>query len=152
MEAPLDAVVHGLKYEGRRDLAPALGRLVARQTTPGLVAPVIAVPLHPTRRRERGYNQAELLARSAAVGWSLLAVTGVLERARATRPQARLPEADRAANLDGAFRVREPAWVRGRSWVLVDDVMTTGSTVLAAGEALLEAGARRVVPVALALA
>jgi ComF family protein len=125
MEEPLDAIVHGFKYEGRDDVARALARiLVAR--IPVLDADgVTAVPLHRTRRRERGYNQAALLGREAAIRWGIPWVPDLLERARATRPQARLAETDRAANVAFAFRPIQPGWVQGRTWVLIDDVVTT---------------------------
>ncbi len=153
MEPPLDALVHGLKYHGRRDLARPLGRILADRVDPGLAgACLTAVPLHRTRLRARGYNQAGLLAGAAAPRWGCPPVPDALRRPRATRAQARLPESSRAGNVAGAFECREGAWIAGRSWVLVDDVATTGSTLLAAARALEAAGAARVVPVALALA
>jgi ComF family protein len=152
MEPPLDAVIHAFKYEGRADLAPALGRLLAGRVEGLGEALVIAVPLHRSRRRERGYNQAQLLAEEAARRWGLPLSAEVMRRRRATDVQARLPESRRGRNVAGAFEVLEPAWVLGRSWVLVDDVTTTGCTLLEAAGALRAAGARRVLPVALALA
>lgn len=153
MEPPLDAVVHGLKYGGRDDLARPLGRLLAARVpapVPGALA--AAVPLHPRRLRERGYNQAGLLARWAGLRWGAPAVDTVLARRVATRPQARLPESRRRENVRDAFTVPRPAVVVGRSFVLVDDVVTTGSTLMEAARALYDAGAARVVPVALAMA
>ncbi len=155
MEPPLDAVIHAFKYRDRSDLAPALGRLLAaRVPLPGPAPPagVLGVPLHRTRLRARGYDQAGLLARAAAVRWGVPPMTGLLVRSRGTRAQARLAEADRAANVASAFRAPHPSWAAGRDWVLVDDVVTTGATIQSAAGALREAGARRVVPVALALA
>ncbi len=152
MEPPLDAVIHAFKYGGRRDLARALGRVTSVVRPPAGEATVVGVPPHRTRRRERGYDQAGLLARAVAVRWGFLPGPAVLERQRATRPQARLSEAERAANLAGAFRLREPGWARSRSWILVDDVATTGSTLLEAGQTLLAGGARRVIGVTLAVA
>jgi len=153
MEPPLDALVHALKYRGRSDLARPLGRLLARRVSfEAPAAAVAAVPLHRTRLRARGYNQAGLLARAAAPGWACPPVPDVLVRCRATRAQARLAESRRAANVAGAFGVREADWITGRTWILVDDVVTTGSTLLAAARALEAAGAARVIPAALALA
>jgi ComF family protein len=153
MEPPLDAVVHGLKYGGRDDLARPLGRLLAaRINVPALQALAVAVPLHPRRFRERGYNQAALLARSAGVRWGAPFVDGMLVRRTATRPQARLPESERRENVRGVFTVPRSAVVAGRSFVLVDDVITTGSTIMEASRALYEAEAARVIPVALAMA
>lgn len=152
MEPPLDAVVHALKYGGRDDLARPLGRLLAAGIgDPPSGALAVPVPLHPRRLRERGYNQALLLARAAGVRWGAPAAVVVM-RTTATPPQARLPESRRRENVRGAFAVPEPAVVRGRFFVLVDDVVTTGSTLVEAAQALYGAGASRVVPVALAMA
>ncbi len=152
MEAPLDGIIHAFKYDARDDLGRALARLLIVRVESPAAQGVTAVPLHRTRLRERGYNQAALLGRAAAATWGIPWVPDLLERGRATRPQARLAEKKRAANVADAFRAVQPGWVQGRDWVLVDDVCTTGATLLAAARVLTAAGARRVVPVALALA
>ena len=152
MEEPLDAVVHAFKYGGRDDLARPLGRLLSERIETPRADLVVPVPLHRTRRRERGYNQAGLLARVAAPERCAPSVEGLLVRNRATRAQARLAEEDREANVTGAFSVREPTWVAGRIIILLDDVATTGSTLLAAASELEAAGADRVIPVVVALA
>jgi ComF family protein len=140
------ALVHAFKFEDAPELAETLAALAAdspafaERPRPDLVC---AVPLHPVRRRERGYDQAALLAR--ALGARLGVVdAAALERVRATRQQAKLSRAERAANVRGAFRVTRAAWVRGRSVAVVDDVVTTGATAFACATELLEAGARRV--------
>jgi ComF family protein len=151
MEPPLDALIHALKYGNRPDLALPLGRLLASRVHlegDGLVA----VPLHRTRRRERGYNQAGLLAEAAGRVWGVPVIEGLLVRSRSTAAQARLRRSERSRNVGSAFRVAVPSWARGRSFVLLDDVGTSGSTLGAAAGPLLEAGAKRVVPVTLALA
>jgi len=143
-------VVHALKYQGRvglaAGLAPELARVVPPAPRPDLV---MAVPLHSARRRERGYNQAGLLAETLAGEIGVPLLDGAIERVRDTRPQARLDPRARRANVAGAFRVRRPRWLEGRSILLVDDVITTGATFEACLAALERAGAR---PAGVALA
>jgi ComF family protein len=136
-------VVHALKYEGRRGLAAGLAAEVARVAPPAPRADlVVAVPLHPARRRERGYNQAGLLAEALAERIGVPMLERAVERVRDTRPQARLDPRSRRANVAGAFRVRHPGRLEGRSILLVDDVITTGATFEACLSALARAGAR----------
>ena len=145
-DGPVRTLVHALKFGDAPGLA---GPLVARAwegpgfagcARPDLVVPV---PLHPVRRRERGYDQAARLARAFAAHAGAPDVSA-LARTRATRQQARLGARERAANVRGAFAVARPGLVRGRSIALVDDVATTGATLAAAAGALRDAGARRV--------
>jgi ComF family protein len=146
-EGVLRTAVHELKYRGRRRLAPRLARALADEPA---VRPLLAegallvpVPLHARRLRARGFNQSALLARglSARTG---LRVAEVLRRRRDTTPQTGLSAARRRANVRAAFVVRRPAWVRGRTVILVDDVQTTGATALSCAHALLGAGAAEV--------
>ena len=143
---PLRAVVHAFKFGGAEELAFALAE--AAWASPGyrdVPRPdlIVPVPLHRLRRRERGYDQARVLALAFATRAGAPAVP-VLSRTRATRQQARLPASARRANVAGAFVAPEPALVRGRRLALVDDVVTTGTTMTEAAQALLAAGARKV--------
>ena len=145
-----EQVVHALKFGGRPALARGLGSELARGVAHlAAVDAVTEVPLHRARQRERGYNQAELLAASLARSLMVPHATRVLERTRATKAQARLGANERRKNLAGAFRVARPEWARGRNIVVVDDVITSGATLEACLAALTEAGAR---PVAVTLA
>jgi ComF family protein len=138
-------LVHALKYGERPGLADALaGRLAS--ALPGALALdlVTAVPLHGARRRERGYNQAWLLARGMAGSLGVPALEDVLVRVRATLPQAGLDPRRRRRNLAGAFQVPEPQRLRGRRVLVVDDVLTTGATLDACLGGLADAGARPV--------
>ncbi len=145
--------LHALKYDGERRLAPPLGAAIARRwARAGAGGEVLVpVPASPDRVRERGYDQAALLADEA--GRRLrLPVARALERTRATTAQFDLDRVGRASNLDGAFRVaaaRRPE-VGGRWVVLVDDVATTGATRAACADALLQAGAAAVSAVTVA--
>jgi ComF family protein len=136
-------VVHALKYGERPGLARRLGAELGRVVPPGVRHDLVAeVPLHRVRERERGYNQAGLLAEALSEAIGVPRLAGALERRRATRPQARLDARARRSNLARAFAVPRRGWIDGRSVLLVDDVMTTGATLEAALDALTAAGAR----------
>lgn len=147
---PLDRLLVALKFQGFLPAAEALGAplgtLLTEAIRTGALTPpeaLVPVPLGPTRLATRGYNQAERLARGAA-RTSGVPVRGTwLSRRRETPPQSELDLAARAHNLDHAFAA-DPA-VRGRRVALVDDVMTSGSTLAAAASALRAAGAESVI-------
>jgi ComF family protein len=139
------SALHDLKYSGERRLAEPLGRAVARRWARiGSGAEVVVpVPIHADRERRRGYDQAALIATVAARELGL-PVARALERVRATTAQFELGRDERASNVQGAFRIRDDAaWrtVRGRWVLLVDDVVTTGATLSACGQALVDGGA-----------
>lgn len=144
--------LHALKYDGERRLAPPLGAALARRWERAGVGgdAFVPVPASPDRVRERGYDQAGLLASEA--GRRLrLPVLRALERTRATTAQFDLDRAGRATNLGGAFGVADGGVpVAGRWLVLVDDVVTTGATLSACAATLLEAGALAVSAIAVA--
>lgn len=137
-----------LKYDHRTALAAPLAGLLAEALARTGVPPadgIVPVPLHWTRRLERGFNQSELLAARLARHLGV-PVVPALRRLRPTRAQARLGAGARAQNVAGAFRARTGA-LPGPALLLVDDVCTTGGTLVACAEALLSAGARRVTAV-----
>ena len=145
--------LHRLKY--KRDVAlgealaqPMIHSLQAQAWPIDLVAPV---PLGLARLAERGYNQAALLARPIALFLGLAYCPVIVQRARETRSQVGLSAAARRENVSGAFRAL-PERVRGKRILIIDDVTTTGSTLDACAQALMEAGADRVYGMTLARA
>jgi ComF family protein len=144
---PVRAALHALKYDGEQRLARPLGAaLAARWRRAGVGGELLVpVPLHPDRRRERGFNQAALLALATGHPLSLPVVEG-LARAHATDAQFGLGRHARSQNVGRAFGVTAAgrAAIAGRWVVLVDDVVTTGATLAACAEALTAAGAAAV--------
>jgi ComF family protein len=145
--------LHALKYAGEQRLAGPVGRAVAaRWRVAGAGGDLLVpVPVHAARRRERGYDQAELIAAVAADDLGL-SWRPALVRSRATVAQYRLDRRHRARNVHDAFQLRAGAApaVAGRWVVLVDDIVTTGATLVACAEALLAVGAAAVSAVTVA--
>ena len=150
-EGPIESAVHRFKYEGWRRLAAPLAQLMAeRLAVEGVAARLlVAVPLHPERRRLRGYNQSELLARELSKLLALGSPPGVLVRTRATPPQVGHDRKRRFENVAGAFTWRGARW-NGEAVLLIDDVATTGATLDACANALRAAGSGPVTGVSLA--
>lgn len=141
------SLVHSFKFRGRRDAARTAGDWMGRAlpALPELGTPdaLIPMPLHARRRRERGYNQAQLIA----LGLSEHAgapVEELLVRRRETRPLWALRREDRHAALSGAFACPQPELVAGRRFWVVDDICTSGASLEACAEALIAAGAASV--------
>jgi len=154
-----------LKFHKRERLGKRLGELLVEVWTGveelgALDSPVLVpVPLHSSRQRERGFNQAHLLAEGLKRRLARVQGTGnpeiaprCLWRTRATVPQSGLSLTARRENVRGVFDVSMPGIIRGRVAVLIDDVMTTGATLSACAAALKQAGAQRVLGLTLARA
>ena len=146
----LQSCIHDLKFRGALHIAEGLGELmawlVASDGRYGRIDGVVAVPLHPNRERERGYNQAEALARVIGRHLRKRVFQPVL-RVEETSPQAKLAWEERRVNVRRAFAIPVPAAVAGMRLLLVDDVYTTGSTLGAMALALRRAGCRACVAV-----
>ena len=145
-DGPIRKAIHALKFNGRREIAMPLAVLLHRHATglEGFLAGIDAVvplPLHPRRLRERGYNQAEALAAPFAALAGLPLERSLLIRSRETAPQVGLDRNARRANVQDAFAVSEPARAVGRSFMILDDVMTTGATLNSAAHAIRGVGA-----------
>lgn len=146
LHPPADRIVHQIKYRGWHSLAPIMAAAMARVLLPDAMRTcdvVQAVPTTRSRVRERGYNQAGLIASSYAEQTRRMHVNW-LERAPASSSQTTLQPAKRAANVAGAFRLCDRHSAAGRDFLLVDDVLTTGATVSECAETLAGAGAASV--------
>ena len=147
-------LIHQFKYNRQVHLRHLLGRMMAegfRDARLGELRPdaIVPVPLHPTRKREREFNQAEVLALLAGRRLGL-PVEDCLRRTRYTLTQTHFHREERFGNLQGAFALRRGARVEGKVIALVDDVLTTGSTADACARVLREAGASAVIVITVA--
>lgn len=138
-------IVHQMKYNGVYALAEPLGNLMAEcwPRWEARVDLILAIPLHPKRQRSRGYNQSDLLTEQLCARVDIPSGSRALKRTRDTRPQVDLNPTERLENVADAFWA-DAHDVAGKRVVMIDDVCTTGSTLMEAGKALLAAGAKSV--------
>jgi competence protein ComFC len=141
-------VIHRYKYQGAVWFEPFLAELFTRQAGPELEGDnwdlIVPVPLHPVKKREREFNQAERLARALGKVTGLPVEGGLLQRTLPTRTQTQLSRSERAANVAKAFTFRSGAQLDGERIVLVDDVFTTGATTNACAKLLRRNGSGEV--------
>lgn len=147
----IQSIIQQLKYHYWTSLREILGEVLA-PVLPGLAdqtSALVPVPLHQRRQRERGFNQSQLIAEalSAPTDWP---IASVLQRHRYTTPQASLSGTQRQSNLTGAFRIARGVAKIPNSVILVDDVITTGSTITECASVLRQHGVKRIAAVALA--
>jgi len=146
-DSPRKELIGELKYHHKPSLAKILGREmgVILNSDPILKTSdiIIPIPLHPARKRERGYNQAELLAEEIS-RFTHIPFSDCLERVKNTKAQVTLSERERLENVKGAFKLKKGVDISGKRVILVDDVFTTGATLNAAALSLLEGGAEEV--------
>jgi ComF family protein len=158
------AAIHALRYDRIHPAARRLGAMLAdaiAQLAPEAPSDllVIPVPLHRTKHKQRGFNQARTLAKCAIDAlskshpdWHLTLAPTTLMRLRLTESQAGLTPRQRRQNVRGAFKVSDPSAVRGKNILLVDDILTTGATARSAAQSLIKAGATAVFVATLARA
>ena len=148
-------LIHKLKYEGRADIGTELGRCYGdelKHSVFNAIDMVMAVPLHPVKERQRGYNQSEVIAAGICERLCKPLITGNLIRQVFTETQTRKSRFERFMNMEGKFTVRDRAQIQGKHILLVDDVITTGSTLEACAQVLLNAGCAAVSVLSLGVA
>lgn len=151
----LDAI-HLFKYNSKIEVGGILGEMMAQYDYDSLNigdnSLLIPVPLHPLRLKNRGFNQALILAKHVARKFSLPLDFATLKRSVDTKPQVNLGRSERLKSIKGAFEVSNEQKIRGEKILLVDDVYTTGSTVKECTRVLIEKGAKEVSVLTLARA
>ncbi|MFR9634609.1 MAG: ComF family protein, partial [Rikenellaceae bacterium] len=132
------ALIHEMKYSGYANHAERLGEwlgyVLRGSELYSQVDVVIAIPLHPLRHMARGYNQSDLIARGCAKSMGVESLHGVVRRRRLNRPQVKIDRNARWDNVEDLFRVNNVERLRGRNILLVDDVFTTGATILSCAD------------------
>lgn len=129
-------LIHQLKYQGRKDAGLFLGKLLGHALTKWIDDPpdcIIPIPLHPSKLRRRGFNQSQILSEGIADVLNIDICNEVLKRVKYTQTQTRRKRYDRWKNVEGIFKCSHTEKIRNRHVLLVDDVITTGATMEAAG-------------------
>jgi ComF family protein len=149
-------LIHNLKYKGIMEVGFELGRIygIALNSSDFIqdIDMIIPVPLHPAKKRMRGFNQSELISRGIADATELSVENMVLERITVSATQTKRSRYERWTNVEGIFSVRDPQMIAGKHVLLVDDVITTGSTIESCTNELLKTKGVKVSVVALAFA
>lgn len=157
-EGTLAEAIHLFKYRGRKGLARPLGKIMVQYLSsnsslfPTASLKIIPVPLHPKRLRQREFNQSLLLAKWVSKALAIPLILDNLQRIRWTRPQIELKGKERLVNVRGAFALKDHNAMEGNSFLLIDDVYTTGATVKECSNVLKKAGAKKVYVLTLARA
>jgi len=149
-------LIHHLKYKGVKEVGHELGRIYARSLNSSDffrgIDVIIPIPLHPSKKRKRGFNQSDLISAGISEVTGLKVDTVSLSRITVNVSQTRKSRYDRWTNVEGIFMVKDAESLKGRHVLLVDDVITTGSTIEACTGEILKIEGTRVSVVALAYA
>jgi competence protein ComFC len=149
-------IIHGFKYQQKMTLGHRLGKRLGKKLIDDKLVSgfdcIIPVPLHPARKRERGFNQSEILAQEFSDVIHIPVLKKILKRTRNTKDQTKLSPEERIENVKGAFSLKSPETIEGKRIILVDDVMTTGATLGECARVLSEAGANKIMGATIAVA
>ncbi len=140
-------LLHALKYHGKQGIGESLGRMFGRELREwGFTGPdyILPLPLHKNKLRSRGYNQCDSIAQGMSVSLGIPVGKNLVERVIANPTQTKKGRYERWENVKQIFEARKPAVMRGKHILLIDDVITTGSTMEACGHAVLFGGAAKV--------
>lgn len=155
-QSPIADAIHLLKYSDRRSVVKKLSLYMEQSLSQAghyqAADLILAVPLHPARKRERGYNQAQLLAQALGRLLDKPCPENIIARARHTQTQTKLNKQQRLENVKDIFTVKKPETVKGKTVILIDDVLTTGATIGSCARTLLNAGASQVLALTAAAA
>lgn len=149
-------LIHNLKYKGACDAGKEIGRIygltLAKSGFTSGIDLIIPVPLHSSKMRQRGYNQSEIISQGISEPTGLPVITDILVRSGDSATQTKRSRFERWVNVEGIFTVRDPDCIRGKHILLVDDVITTGSTIEACASELLKTEGVKVSVAAIAAA
>lgn len=144
----LEQVLFAMKYKNQPKIGEMLGQhygnILHQAPLIEAINAIVAIPLHPKRFKERGYNQSDFFAKGLSVSLNIPLYTKCIARIRYTPSQTTKNKIERATNLKGAFKVIQPGLLRGKHLLLVDDILTTGATLTSCTNALLAAGVAKV--------
>jgi ComF family protein len=148
-------LIHQLKYKGRKDVGEFVGRMMGTELRSSVfneVEIIVPVPLHKSRLKHRGYNQSDCFAEGLASGLNKISLPGGLERNEATATQTKKHRFERFKNVNNIFIAPDELILKNKKILLVDDVITTGSTLISCAEALLKIPGAKVFVAAIACA
>ena len=152
----LQHIIHSLKYNKRFTTGIFLGTILAENLGQKIkewkIDYIIPVPLHHLKQAERGYNQSYYIAKGLSKGLGIPVAQSFIKRKRFTESQTTMNLKERQENIEGAFKAKRNLNLKGKNILLVDDVITTGSTIGECGKVLLKAGANKVYAVSVAIA
>lgn len=155
-EEALQAFIHSIKYNKRFLNAKYLGKLIGENLRQEImnwnIDIIVPVPLHSLRKADRGFNQSKYIALGIGKELGIKVKSNLLKRTRYTETQTNLTMKEREENISNAFKAKHKRLIEGKTFLLVDDVITTGATIRECGKALLDEGAVRVYACSAAIA